>query len=682
MKQQTNAPEIVDLDQKTADEIVHRLESSNLPEQDRRIIRALFASYLYIVQLLQFKKITVARLKKFIFGSGSEKTEAIMASLGQDGKAPGSEGKPGGENASGEGEGTTDGTAGETAGETEQDAKPKAERKRPKGHGRNGGKDFPGAERQVVLLSTPQPGDDCPLCGQGPVYQWIRLATFIRFVAQPLIQATVYELQQVRCSVCGALFTAPLPDDVPREKYDPSVAILIALLRYGHGFPMNRIAKLQASIGIPFAPSTQYKQLKEFFPIFHLLYEELARQMAQADVVYHDDTGMRILSLMGKRREATLAAQSSPESTDSASTGGEPPPPDSGVVLTDGEPRPPDFGAILTGGESPLPDFGPILVGDEPPRFDFGPILTGGEPPPDTKCILPGGEPSPVDQQSTSAGGQGSLNPKRTGVFTTGIVATWREGRQAVLYVTGRQHAGENLRDLLNLRDEGLEPPIQMCDALSRNMPKDLETILANCLAHGRRVFVDICEHFPNECLYVLQAFKAIYENDGIARRDGLSPEERLAFHQTHSKPVADDLKEWLDRQLDQHLVEPNSALGGAIKYLLKHWQAFTLFLRKAGAPLDNNLCERVLKKAILHRKNSLFFKNENGAEVGDVYMSLIQTCELNGFNPWDYCHAVVRHQQAMAADPAAWMPWNYQQTVASLSNPQAPPAAAVRQAS
>ena len=294
--------------------------------------------------------------------------------------------------------------------------------------------------------------------------------------------------------------------------------------------------------------------------------------MAQADVVYHDDTGMRILSQMGKRRQATLAAQSSPESKDSAAAGGEPPPPDSGVLLTD------------------------------------------GEPPPDTKCILPGGEPSPVDQQSTSAGGQDSLAPKRSGVFTTGIVATWREGRQAVLYVTGRKHAGENLRDLLNLREEGLEPPIQMCDALSRNMPKDLETILANCLAHGRRVFVDICEHFPAECLYVLQAF--------------------------------------------------------------------TLFLRKAGAPLDNNLCERVLKKAILHRKNSLFFKNENGAEVGDVYMSLIQTCELNGFNPWDYCHAVVRCQQAVAAHPAAWMPWNYQQTVASLSDPEPSPAAAVRQAS
>ncbi len=75
--------------------------------------------------------------------------------------------------------------------------------------------------------------------------------------------------------------------------------------------------------------------------------------------------------------------------------------------------------------------------------------------------------------------------------------------------------------------------------------------------------------------------------------------------------------------------MEPNSGLGKAISYMLRQWPALTLFLREPGAPLDNNLCERALKKAILHRKNSLFYKTLNGAEVGDLYMSLIHTCEL-----------------------------------------------------
>ena len=88
---------------------------------------------------------------------------------------------------------------------------------------------------------------------------------------------------------------------------------------------------------------------------------------------------------------------------------------------------------------------------------------------------------------------------------------------------------------------------------------------------------------------------------------------------------------------LDSRRTEPNSRLGKAIQYMLRHWKALTLFLRTAGAPLDNNICERSLKRAILHRKNSLFYKTLNGAQVGDLYMSLIHTCELNGANPFDY---------------------------------------------
>src|SRR5215217_1894918 len=77
-------------------------------------------------------------------------------------------------------------------------------------------------------------------------------------------------------------------------------------------------------------------------------------------------------------------------------------------------------------------------------------------------------------------------------------------------------------------------------------------------------------------------------------------------------------------RQLGEKRTEPNSAPGGAIGYTLKHWEELTLFLRQAGAPLDNNVCERALKKAIPHRKNALFYETRNGARVGDLFMSLI----------------------------------------------------------
>ena len=102
--------------------------------------------------------------------------------------------------------------------------------------------------------------------------------------------------------------------------------------------------------------------------------------------------------------------------------------------------------------------------------------------------------------------------------------------------------------------------------------------------------------------------------------------------------------------------------MGAAITYGLRHWDRLTLFLRQAGAPLDSNIVERALKRAILHRKNSLFYKTENGAEVGDLFMSLIHTCELNDTNPFDYLTELQKHAAELAQNPAAWMPWNYRQ--------------------
>ena len=203
-----------------------------------------------------------------------------------------------------------------------------------------------------------------------------------------------------------------------------------------------------------------------------------------------------------------------------------------------------------------------------------------------------------------------------------------------------------------------------MCDALSRNMPEDLQVIVSNCLAHGRRKFVDIYDHFPQECRRVIEAFKVVYHNDKVARQQGLSDEARLSHHQSHSQGAMDGLQTWLEQQLEDKLVEPNSGLGEAINYLLRRWDSLTLFLRKAGAPLDNNLCERALKKSILHRKNSMFYKTRRGALVGDVYMSLIYSCELAGVNVLDYLNQLQLHAADVAAQPDRWLPWNYSENL------------------
>lgn len=202
--------------------------------------------------------------------------------------------------------------------------------------------------------------------------------------------------------------------------------------------------------------------------------------------------------------------------------------------------------------------------------------------------------------------GDSAQIPGRKGVFTSGIVSVRKDHRIA-LFFTGHHHAGENLTTVLQQRAAELAPPIQMCDALSRNLPEELQTLLANCLSHGRRRFVEVAMNFPQECLYVLEIFKDVYTYDAQARQRGFSDQQRLDWHQAHSGPKMTELHTWLTDQIEQHQVEPNSSLGEAIAYMCNHWEPLTLFLRQPGAPLDNNVCERALKKAILHRNYSQF---------------------------------------------------------------------------
>lgn len=256
---------------------------------------------------------------------------------------------------------------------------------------------------------------------------------------------------------------------------------------------------------------------------------------------------------------------------------------------------------------------------------------------------------------------------ERTGIFTTGIVSTTDDVKIAVFH-TGRRHAGENLNALLQKREAQLGPPIQMADALDRNVPKDFKTILSNCNAHARRNFVDVTWCFPDECRYVIEALAKVYKHDAIARKDSMSPNQRLVYHQENSAPVMDDLKCWLKAQLEKKLVEPNSGLGKAIKYMLNHWEKLSLFLTVAGAPLDNNLCERCLKRVILSRKNSLFYKSEFGAYIGDMFMSLIHTCSLMKTNPFEYLIALQKYAADVFKNPAQWMPWNFEATIASIN--------------
>jgi len=520
----------------SAEELEALLESVReaLGERGYQKLKAAIRTLSYVTELLENREATLASLRRLLCCARSEKTEAVLE---QAGIAPS----------------LTSRTPPADAGSK----KPAA------GHGRNGATAYAGAQRVEVPHATLHRGDRCPECQRGKVYPLYEPGLLVRLRGQAPIAATVYELEKLRCNLCGEVFTAEAPAGVGEEKYDATTASMIALLRYGSGFPWNRLADLQESMGIPLPVATQCEIVTEAAALLQPAMQELIGQAAQGEVLHNDDTSMLVLAL----------------------------------------------------------------------------------------------------RRSLGRGTDEDDAPERTGVFTSGIVSTAQK-QTIALFFTGRQHAGENLADVLQRRVAELAPPLQMCDALSRNLPKlpeKLEVIVGHCLAHARRRFVEVTPNFPEPCQHVLEQLGTIYGHDAAARQQAMTPDERLRFHQQHSAPVMAELCAWLTAQFAEKKVEPNSGLGMAMRYLLKHWERLTLFLRQSGAPLDNNICERALKKAILHRKNSLFYKTENGAHVGDLFMSLIHTCELCGANPFDYLTQLQQHAGDLARNPSEWMPWNYQ---------------------
>jgi hypothetical protein len=209
---------------------------------------------------------------------------------------------------------------------------------------------------------------------------------------------------------------------------------------------------------------------------------------------------------------------------------------------------------------------------------------------------------------------------------------------------------------------------------LSRWSPRrSLRSLALRHRQNATRLCRDVESAFPDEVRRVLETIAQVYRNDAETKKQRLSADERLLYHQKHSRPLLDELAQWFNEQLEQRKIEPNSSLGGAIAYMTKHWDALTLFLRVPGAPLDNKLCERVLKKAILHRKTALFYKTLNGARVGDLFMSIIHTAELAKIDVFGYLVALRRHHERVVEAPAAWMPWNYATAFAQITERSAP---------
>jgi len=549
--------------------LIVRVHQSNLSADDAGVVERVIRMYFWVAFALQEAKLSVKRLRDALFGSGrTPKTP------------PASEGSPSSSDGLGQGEGqlapVAEAAPGLEAAEcaggpgpSESEAVPQPTGGHRAGTGRLGADAYVGAERTECRHEELAVGQRCPVCGQGTLYA-LPPGVEVRIDGHALLSAMRDALQKLRCSACGEIFTAALPREAGEEKYSARARAVLVVCRYYLGLPLNRLQGYQAMVGVPMPDATQWDQIEKVGDCSYVVFAYLETLAAQGELIYQDDTSVRILALIKENQQIHAQADA-----------------------------------------------------------------------------------------------MGFSRPKeRTGMFTTALVVKVGE-RTICLYDSGRAHAGENLAALLEQREAERGKPLVMSDALSRNEVDETSVIRCHCLAHGRRQFSDLDDVFPVECQVVIEVLKQVFDHDEEARDKQMSPQARLVYHQEYSRPLMDELKRWLDTQVDERLVEPNSALGQAIAYMQGHWETLTRFLSVPGAPLDNNLVERALKLFIRQRNNSLFYKSEYSAYIASVLTSLIATCLYAGGNALEYLVALQEHRREVFAAPEAWLPWTYQASLA-----------------
>jgi transposase len=550
-------PDNVTLNAEEGEALIARVHQSDLPRADAETVEWVIRMYFQVVLAIEEGPLPLRQLRSLLVGTHASPSPEQSLSASD---VAGVEAH-GGRAVKAEAE------AGATTDQAPPVVSQKPEPSGPKGGhrpgtGRLGAEAYSGATRVECRHDELAVGQRCPVCGQGTLYR-LPAGVEIRIDGHALLSALRSELEKLRCSACGEMFTAGLPEGVGDEKYSAQARAVLAVSRYYLGVPGYRLQGYQAVLGVPVADATPWDQIEVVGDCSYKVFQEMEREAAQGQVIFQDDTAVRIVSLMQENRALFAQAEA-----------------------------------------------------------------------------------------------HGLSAPKaRTGMHTTALAVQVGE-HTAILSYSSRRHAGENLQALRDKRKAGLEKPLAMAD--------ESLLIRCHCLAHGRRKFSDLAEVFPHECRVVLDVIGQGFDHDEQARKEKMSPEARLAYHQAQSRPLMDELKQWLDQQVDEHWVEPNSSLGKAIASMRTHWQTLTRFLTTPGAPIDNNLAERLLKLFMRQRKNSLFYKTPHSAYIASVLTSLIATCIYAGVNAVEYLVALQEHRREVFANPAAWLPWVYAASRAS----------------
>jgi transposase len=270
-------PPSISLRAEEGEALIVRVHQSGLSAEDAGVVEQVIRMYFWVVFCLQEAKLSLKRLQTLLFGKGPKTpkpaTPDESSSPQTVGKGDGtSEVPPLDEAASG-----VEGAESEAGSGAFGAASPP---KPPGGHrpgtGCLGADAYEGAERVACRHEELAVGQRCPVCGQGTLYE-LPPGSEIRIDGHALLSALRYEVQKLRCSACGQIFTAILPDDVGDEKYSARARAVLALSRYYLGLPFYRLQGYQAMLGVPVPDATQWDQIEKVGDCSYVVIASLER---------------------------------------------------------------------------------------------------------------------------------------------------------------------------------------------------------------------------------------------------------------------------------------------------------------------------------------------------------------------------------------------------------------------
>lgn len=284
-------PEDVQLSREDGEALLARLEANTLTAEDRRVLGKVLTSYFWLLFALREAKLSLKRLKALVFGEKPKPPKPPAA---------------GGTSSGGSADGNET-QASSSQGE-QSSASPLSPKKPSPGHGRHGAEVYRAAQTVECRQEEVAVGERCPACGRGSLYR-LPPGVAMRLDGNALLSAVRYEVEKLRCSACGQIFTASVPAAAGSEKYTMRARAVLALARYYLGLPWYRLEGFQALVGVPVADATQWDQTELVGDCSHPIFKCLEKLAAQGEVIFQDDTPQRVLALIAENQKAVAQAQ-------------------------------------------------------------------------------------------------------------------------------------------------------------------------------------------------------------------------------------------------------------------------------------------------------------------------------------------------------------------------------------